>query len=71
MNGFREKIWTFDEETNFFQGIYQWESKAIAEKYPNSFVYNLLTKRAAPGTVSYEIIENTELADYMKRLSGE
>ena len=68
MKGFREKIWTFNEDTDFFQGIYQWESKEIAEKYPKSFVFNLMTKRAAPGTVSYEIIENTELIEYLKRL---
>ena len=68
MKGFREKIWTFNKDTDFFQGIYQWESKEIAEKYPESFVFNLMIKRAAPGTVSYKIIQNTDLAEYIKRL---
>lgn len=70
MEGFREKYWTFDEKTGYFQGIYQWESKEIAEKYPDSFIFKLMTKRAAAGTVSYEVIPNTELSQYIKRLAA-
>lgn len=69
MRGFREKYWTFNEDTDYFQGIYQWESKEIAEKYPDSFIFKLMTKRSAPGTLSYEIIPNTDLSQYIKRLS--
>lgn len=71
MKGFREKYWTFNEETDYFQGIYQWKSKEIAEKYPDSFIYKLMTKRSAPGTLSYEIIPNTDLAQYIKKISSE
>lgn len=69
MEGFREKYWTFNEDTDYFQGIYQWESKEIAEKYPDSFIFKLMTKRSEPGTLSYEIIPNTDLSQYIKRLS--
>lgn len=69
MKGFREKYWTFNKDTDYFQGIYQWESKEIAEKYPDSFIYKLMTKRSAPGTLSYEIIPDTDLSDYIKRIS--
>ena len=69
MKGFREKYWTLNEETDYFQGIYQWESKEIAEKYPESFINKLMTKRSAPGTLSYEILPNTELSEYIKRIS--
>lgn len=71
MRGFREKYWTFNENTDYFQGIYQWESKEIAEKYPDSFIFKLMTKRSAPGTLSYEIIPNTDLSQYIKRPSSE
>jgi hypothetical protein len=71
MKGFREKYWTFNEETDYFQGIYQWKSKEIAEKYPESFIYKLMTKRSAPGTLSYEVLPNTILSDYIKRISFE
>ena len=71
MGGFREKYWTFNEDTDYFQGIYQWESKEIAEKYPDSFIYKLMTKRAAPGSLSYEIIPNTDISKYIKKLSSE
>jgi hypothetical protein len=70
MKGFREKYWTFNEETDYFQGIYQWESKQIAEKYPDSFIYKLMTKRSAPGTLAYEVLPNTNLSEYIKRISG-
>lgn len=66
MKGFREKCWTFNEETGYFQGIYQWESKEAAEKYPNSFILRLMVKRAVPGTVSYEILPDTDLSEYIQ-----
>jgi len=71
MEGFCEKYWTFDENTDYFQGIYQWKSKAIAEKYPDSFIFKLMTKRSAPETLSYEIIPNTDLSQYIQTLSSE
>jgi len=66
MEGFREKYWTFNKDRDYFQGIYQWESKEIAEKYPDSFIFKLMTKRAAPGTVSYEIMPDTNISEYIK-----
>lgn len=70
MKGFREKYWAFDESSGFFQGIYQWESEEFAEKYPNSFIFKLMTKRSAKGTLSYEIIPNTDLSKYIEKLSS-
>ena len=55
MKGFREKYWTFNETSDFFQGIYQWESREMAERYPDSFRFKLMTTRSTPGTLSYEI----------------
>jgi hypothetical protein len=66
--GFREKDWTINESTNEFQGIYQWSSREAAEQYPDTFIFKLMTKRAAPGTVSYEILPNTEITEYLKIL---
>ena len=70
MKGFREKYWTFDENSGFFQGSYQWESKEFAEKYPNSFIFKLMTKRSVPGTLSYEIMPDTDLSEYIEKLSS-
>jgi len=70
MKGFREKYWAIDEKKGDFQGIYQWESKAFAENYPNSFIFRLMASRSAEGTLSYEIIPGTDLSKYIeKRLS--
>lgn len=71
MKDFREKYWTFDETTGFFQGIYQWESIESAEDYPNSFIFGLMTKRSAPGTLSYEVMPNTRLSEYIEKLLSE
>lgn len=70
MKGFREKYWTFNEDTDYFQGIYQWESKEIAENYPGSFIFKLMTKRAASGTLSYEIIPDMVLSKYIRELTS-
>ena len=70
MEGFLEKDWTINEATNEFQGIYQWSSTEAAEKYPNSFIFELMTKRAAPGTVTYEIMPNTDLSAYLSAISN-
>ena len=70
MKGFREKDWTINENTNDFQGIYQWSTKETAERYPDTFIFKLMTKRAAPGTVSYEILPDTDLSEYLSATSA-
>ena len=64
--GFIEKIWTVSED-GYFQGIYQWDSKEFAEYYPQSFIYKMMTKRSEAGTLSYEIISDTILSEYIER----
>ena len=66
MEGFREKVWTVNEESMTFQGIYQWSSKEDAERYPESYIFGRMTKRAAPGTVKYEIIPEMDMPRYIK-----
>jgi len=65
--GFRQKIWMINDK-GFFQGIYQWESKEFAEKYPETFIFKMMTKRSAEGTLSYEVIPDTLLSNYVKKL---
>jgi hypothetical protein len=65
--GFRRKIWTVNEE-GYFQGIYQWASEEHAKAYPQSFIFKLMTKRSAKGTLSYKVIPDTLLADYIEHL---
>jgi hypothetical protein len=65
--GFRQKIWMISND-GYFQGIYQWASKESAEAYPQSFIFRKMTKRAAPDTLSYEIIPDTRLSEYIDRL---
>lgn len=67
MRGFREKYWTINENSDYSQGIYQWESIEMAERYPDSFIFKLMTKRSFPGTLSYEIIPNTNLSQYIEK----
>ena len=65
--GFREKIWTVSSD-GYFQGIYQWVTKEFAETYPDSFIFKLMIKRSAEGTLSYEVIPDTVLSEYVKKL---
>lgn len=63
MEGFRDKYWTFNEDTGMFQGIYQWSTRKSAENYPDSFIYNVMVKRSAPGTLAYKILPGVKLSD--------
>ncbi len=63
--GFRQKIWTVTEDGHF-QGIYQWASEEFAETYPDSFIFKLMTKRSAEGTLSSEVIPDTFLSEYVE-----
>ena len=58
LSGFRSKLWTFNEETGFFQGIYEWDTIKHAKKYSNSFAMKFMTRRAKLGTVSSSILLN-------------
>lgn len=64
---FLQKIWSVTED-GYFQGLYQWTTKEFAETYPNSFIFKLMTKRSAKGTLSYEVIPNTHLNVYVEKL---
>ena len=65
--GFRQKIWTINDE-GYFQGLYQWESKKQAEKYLDTFIFKMMTKRSTAGTLSYEVIPDILLSDYVNTL---
>ncbi|MFC7046801.1 YdhR family protein [Halobacteriaceae archaeon GCM10025711] len=57
--GLRSKLWLVDESTEEFAGLYEWASPAAAERYADSFAMRFMTKRAAPGSVGYEIRPDT------------
>ncbi|MEW5957887.1 MAG: YdhR family protein [Chloroflexota bacterium] len=67
--GFKEKIWMINNDTGYWQGVYQWESEEAVEEYKKSFVLGVMNKRALPGSISYKIIPNTDLSEYIRRNS--
>ena len=54
--GFRSKTWTLHKGSGGFQGIYEWDTIQDAETYKKSFAIKLMTKRAIPGSVTFQII---------------
>lgn len=66
--GFRAKFWTLNESNGDFQGIYQWDTFEDAKNYANSFALNFMTSRSVPGSVSYEIIPDKSLEEYVESL---
>ncbi|MFW9997431.1 MAG: hypothetical protein ACFFD4_35635 [Candidatus Odinarchaeota archaeon] len=58
LQGFRSKYWMIYEPSGGFQGIYEWDSVQDAENYKKSFAVKLLTKRAVPGSLNFEIVQN-------------
>jgi hypothetical protein len=56
--GFRSKLWLYDEETGDFQGRYEWDTIADAQRYAHSFAVKFMTWRSLPGSVSYSVTAN-------------
>jgi len=67
--GFRHKLWMVNEESGYWQGVYEWESPEAVEAYRCSFALRMMNRRAEPESISYEVIEQTQLADYVNRRS--
>ena len=63
--GFHQKLWTIAED-GYFQGVYQWATKEFADEYPQSFIFKMVTLRSLEGTVSYEVIPDTVLSEYVE-----
>jgi hypothetical protein len=63
--GFRQKLWMVQEETGYWQGVYEWESTEAVERYRRSFVLGLMNRRAEPDSISETVIPRTLLEDYV------
>jgi hypothetical protein len=59
--GFRSKIWLVNRATGDFQGIYEWDSRADAERYAGSFAMRFMTGRSLPGSVKATICDRAPL----------
>lgn len=66
--GFRTKLWTINEDSGTFQGIYEWDSAQSAADYSESLAIRMMKKRAVPGSVDQEIIPNTGIAEHLSSL---
>ena len=64
--GFRDKLWMIDRKTDYWQGIYQWKNLEAIENYKKSFVLGLMNKRAIHDSISYNIIKDRNIDDYLK-----
>lgn len=68
--GFRDKLWMVDEETGDWQGVYEWESAQAVELYSRSFVLGVMNRRADPESITYTVIPETRLANYLDTASA-
>jgi hypothetical protein len=71
LSGFRAKLWTFNYQNHYFQGIYQWDSREYAEKYAKSFAYQFMAWRSEEGSVSFQIIPDCTMEEYLKLLKAD
>jgi hypothetical protein len=55
-----------DWKTDYWQGIYQWENVKAIEKYKKSFVLGMMNKRAIDCSITYEIIADRNIDDYLQ-----
>ncbi|MFC1932922.1 hypothetical protein ACFLXU_04760 [Chloroflexota bacterium] len=54
--GFRSKTWALHRASGGFQGTYEWDTVQDAEAYKKSFAIKLMTKRAVPQSLTFEIV---------------
>ena len=64
--GFRDKLWMIDWNTDYWQGIYQWKNIEAIENYKKSFVLGMMNKRAIENSISYDIIKDINIDDYIQ-----
>ena len=64
--GFRDKLWMIDWNTDYWQEIYQWKNIEAIENYKKSFVLGMMNKRAIDKSISYEIIKDEKIDDYLQ-----
>ena len=67
--GFRDKVWLVNEETEYWQGIYQWESTEAAEVYGRSHVLGIMNRRARPESGVSQGMPGTALRDFLDSCS--
>jgi hypothetical protein len=63
--GFNTKMYAVNNETGFWQGMYQWKSKEHLEDYKKSFVYRIMNKRAKTGSIRSFESDHQQLIDYV------
>jgi hypothetical protein len=64
--GFRDKLWMIDWETGYWQGIYQWDNTAAIKKYQKSFVFGIINKRSVENSISYKVIPNLNIDEFLR-----
>ena len=69
--GFRHKLWMADQQSGFWQGVYEWESADAVEAYRRSFVLRLMNRRAEPESIFCTVMGGMSLADFVERRTAE
>ena len=60
-----------DWKTDYWQGLYQWEDVNAIEKYKKSFVLGIMNKRSIDQTISYHVIPNQNIDEYLQTILSE
>jgi hypothetical protein len=66
--GFRDKLWMIDWKTDYWQGVYLWENVNAIEEYKKSFILGMMNKRAIDKSISYKIIKNRNIDEYLQSM---
>jgi hypothetical protein len=64
--GFVQKFYAVNNDSGYWQGMYEWKSVNHLEDYKQSFVYRMMNRRALKGTVQSRTISNCHLTDLIE-----
>jgi hypothetical protein len=64
--GYRVKLWMVDPTSSDYAGIYEWNGTEAAARY-GRYITAVLRPLSVRGSVGYQIVEGTNLVEYLTR----
>lgn len=63
--GFIQKLYAYNPENGYWQGMYEWKSKQDLEAYKKSFVFRMMNKRAIKNSITTFVLADYNLSYFM------
>jgi len=69
--GFIQKLYAYNPENGYWQGMYEWKSMKYLQAYQKSFVYRMMNRRAIKESLKTQTRELSKLINLFERSINE